>query len=52
MWDAIKEAIKTTAGTVRFLTIVLVLVATAIIAWHVLGSGAPGLFAAVSRLIH
>jgi hypothetical protein len=51
MWDAVKEAIKTNGGTVRFIMIVLVLIAASAIVWPALGEASPGLFAAVARLL-
>jgi hypothetical protein len=51
MWDAVKEAIKSNGGTVRFIMIVLVLIAASAIVWRALGAAAPGLFAVVARFL-
>jgi hypothetical protein len=51
MWDTIREAIKTNGGTIRFIVIVVVLVATTVITWRLLGAAAPDLFAAVARIL-
>jgi hypothetical protein len=45
MWNTIREAIRSNGATIRFLLIVIVMAAAAMIAWRVLGAAAPGFFA-------
>jgi hypothetical protein len=50
MWSTIREAIKSNGATIRFLVIVIVLAAAAVISWRALGPAAPEFFRKVARI--